>query len=151
MIEITLSNSLLKAQIDDLDYALVKKFNWMLDGGYARTSDRSKIQMHNLLVTGYEKHRKPTDHKDGNKLNNQRYNLVISTVSRNAQGCRRRGNSSKFVGVSFIAKDNSYQVQIKRLGRSHYIGRFKTELEAALAYNKSALEIYGSEARLNKI
>jgi hypothetical protein len=37
------------------------------------------------------------------------------------------------------------------MGFRYYLGLFKTEIDAALAYNKKALELYGDNAKLNII
>lgn len=39
----------------------------------------------------------------------------------------------------------------KRPGRKRVVGSIKTQEEAALAYNKAAIELYGEFANLNKV
>lgn len=53
--------------------------------------------------------------------------------------------SSIYVGVAYLR--GVWQATIKNT----YIGRYKTEKEAALAYNKKARELFGENAKLNKI
>ncbi|HEG2205539.1 TPA: hypothetical protein SCS57_002024 [Enterobacter cloacae] len=66
--------------------------------------------------------------------------------------CKRKGEyTSKYKGV-FWRKDRSkWKAIIKCNGKSHHIGLYDCEEDAALAYNKSALEYFGSHAHLNKI
>ena len=57
--------------------------------------------------------------------------------------------NSKFVGVSFDTKRNKWAATITYRYKSHYLGRYDTEEEAALAYDNKALELYGITARRN--
>ena len=56
----------------------------------------------------------------------------------------KKNTTSKYKGVS-ITKSNTYQVHINR----KYIGVFKTQEEAAKAYDKKAKELFGEKAKLN--
>lgn len=52
-----------------------------------------------------------------------------------------RKKTSKYVGVSFHEKRNKYRAKITHDGVKYFIGRFKTEREAALAVNQKCLEL----------
>jgi hypothetical protein len=62
---------------------------------------------------------------------------------------------SRYIGVSFKKNKNRWQANIKckdiNKGNTFYIGTFETEVEAALAYNEIAQEIFGWKAKLNTI
>jgi hypothetical protein len=60
---------------------------------------------------------------------------------------RKKNKTSKYKGVSLI--DGKWIAQICDKGKNMKIGEFKTELEAAKAYNQRALELKGNKARLN--
>ena len=62
----------------------------------------------------------------------------------------KKTRSSKYIGVSFSKKYNKYVAYIWNK-RQINIGHYKTEIEAAIAYNKRAIEIFGKEAKLNII
>ncbi len=57
----------------------------------------------------------------------------------------------KFIGVHFENYTQKYRAEIKCNGEKYRLGRFKTENEAAIAYNKKAIELYGTNANLNNI
>lgn len=92
------------------------------------------------------------DHKDRNGLNNQRSNLRIATYSQNASNCKgRAGSSSKYKGVSKLTTCRRWVAQIWKDKKKHYLGLFKTEKDAAIAYNKEAEKLHGEFAYINKI
>ncbi len=69
---------------------------------------------------------------------------------------KRNGCSSKYLGVCKRKKwwtahitNNAHVTNINK--RTLYIGRFKTEEEAAIAYNLKSIELYGDEAKINII
>lgn len=98
--------------------------------------------------------------KDGNTLNCQRSNLEYIEKSVNTQAtskkqCNRK-KSSKYLGVSLdydIKRllNKRWGARIKHGGKTHMIGRYLTEQEAAEAYNKKAIELFGISAKLNRI
>ncbi|MEI2428521.1 hypothetical protein V8V54_26455 [Priestia megaterium] len=57
--------------------------------------------------------------------------------------------SSRFIGVFKVKKYWVSRIVYKR--EKHKIGHFKHEVEAALAYNIKAIELFGEEAQLNFI
>jgi len=62
---------------------------------------------------------------------------------------RSRRKSSSYRGVSRCAKDGAYQARI-RIGKTvKYLGRFKTEHEAAAHYDEAAKVYHGDRAVLN--
>lgn len=144
------------ALVDDEDYEFLSQWKW-------RTSKRPRnfyairdqwdpvqkkqirIHMHRLLLNppdGFE-----TDHRDGNGLNNQRYNLRVSTHQQNCQNQSIvRNKKSKFKGVTFTK--NAYEARIFS-SKVVYLGRFQDEVEAAKAYDQAASQLFGDHARLN--
>lgn len=91
---------------------------------------------------------KEVDHWDGNGLNNRRANLRVATRVQNAKNMPKpRRNKSGFKGVSFYARDGRWQAHIKADGVNHYLGRFDTPEEAAVAYEEAAKRLHGEFAR----
>jgi hypothetical protein len=92
------------------------------------------------------------DHKDQDTLNNKRENLRPATPSQNASNKRKTWKGSlKFKGVHFDKgnKATPWRAKIWRNEKSIHIGRFKTEIEAATAYDLKALELQDDYACLN--
>lgn len=137
------------ALIDNNDFKLVSQFKWTAhrcgNTIYAATKiNRKTVEMHRLIL-GIIDPKIKTDHKDRNGLNNQRYNLRECTHAQNISNMRiRTGGTSGFRGV--YKKGDKFIAKI----RDRHIGCFKTEIEAALAYNKEAIIEFGKFANLNE-
>lgn len=95
-----------------------------------------------------------TDHVNGFKLDNRRSNLRTATTSQNVSNRRnlKRKSSSKFKGVCWTnICSNHWQAYISVNGKRIHLKRFKTEKEAAEAYNVAAKQHFGEFACLNAI
>ena len=146
-------------KVSDEDYDDLMKYKWQYDllsngkDGYARrwNPDGSNIRMHRHIL-GLTDPSIYVDHIDRDKLNNQRENLRIATFAQNSQNVpkSKENPSSKYKGVT--KRINRW---IARCGNGEggyiYIGTFATEQEAAEAYNKKVLEVYGEGCFLNII
>jgi hypothetical protein len=106
------------------------------------------LRMHNVIMSfleGYE-----IDHKDGDGLNNQRYNLRVTTHTQNMKNQRlRSNNTSGYKGVTWHKGAGKWYAQIQVDGKRTYLGLFTILEDAARAYDTAALEHYGEFARLN--
>lgn len=93
------------------------------------------------------------DHKNHNGLDNRRQNLRPATKSQNAANRKRlRANSvSSFRGVRHAKRKlrKPWTAAITCHKKQIWIGYFATEIEAAAAYDRKALELFGSYAFLN--
>ena len=147
------------ALVDDEDYERVSAFKWCahVKPGknfhlvYALRSLRMNgkkvfIFMHRFVLN----HNGPVDHRDNNGINNQKYNLRSASVGQNATN-RRQKSTRRFRGIRFVASGQTYRAEIKVNGVSHQIGNFKTEEDAATAYNFRALELVGDFTRFNTV
>lgn len=90
------------------------------------------------------------DHIDHNKLNNTDENLRFSNHGNNNHNRKKKqGGTSKYFGV--WKNGSMWTGEIRKDGERHYVGSYKTEEEAARAYNEKAKELYGEFAKLNTI
>ena len=88
------------------------------------------------------------DHADGDQLNDAIINLRETTLRQNmANRKKRAGSKSNFIGV--VAHEGMWQATVCKDYKRKYLGTFQTEVEAAIAYNAAAKELFGQFARLN--
>lgn len=59
-------------------------------------------------------------------------------------------HSSKYKGVGYKKSSGKWQVVIKKDGKSHWCGEYDSEEEAADAYDRAAIELYGGNVVLNR-
>ena len=146
-----------QALVDDEDYQHLSQYTWRWIGaGYVARQTKWKedgryrfgsIYMHREILSAPKG--LVVDHRNGNTLDNQRSNLRLCSQSENVAAGRTRA-TSRFRGVSRAdSQRNPWSARIGHDGRMKYLGSFATEEEAALAYNRAALELYGEFARLN--
>ena len=145
------------ALVDDDNFEELNKYNWCAIKGYnkyyaARISSRNSIEtrklihMHRVILGITDKLK--VDHINGDGLDNQKSNLREATSAQNSANYRPTTGKS-YKGVTF--HHNRWQVQIRINGEKTYIGVYKDEFEAALVYDKIAVETFGEFALLNKI
>lgn len=147
----------LVATIDDEDYEYLSKWKWStwMSGRkpYAgRYEGRKLILMHRVINATPDG--LLTDHIDGDSLNNRRSNLRDATAVQNVMNkAGKPGGSSRFKAVWFDRHQSGskqWRTAIRLNGRLHYLGRFATEEEAAVAYAAAAHEHFGEFANTTK-
>ena len=142
---------------------------------YAQRGKRQLPAMHRLVMGNPEG--MCVDHINGDTLDNRKENLRICTKSQNSMNKRLRSDSqSGYKGVYEVKKPNKHKYISKKTGETtfHYhmpkkrfqayiadpdtpakkkrhikLGNHATAIEAAMAYDKKAIEIQGEYARLN--
>lgn len=151
------------ALVDDDDYEFLSQYKWHLDRHphnlYAKRNSlaseglgrRMRFPMHRIIMKVTDKNI-VIDHKDGNGLNNQKSNLRICSHPQNMMNRKPNKNGvSRYKGVYYDKDAKRWRAGVALNNRTYSVGRFKTEIEAAMAYNKKALELYGEFAQINKI
>lgn len=113
-------------------------------------SSRKKVGAHRVawfLYYGYWP-KDQLDHIDMDKRNNKISNLREANHKQNQGNIRKKNNSTSiYKGVRFKSDRNKWQARCA----SKHLGYFKSEQEAALAYNKFAKEYFGDFAKLNEV
>lgn len=90
------------------------------------------------------------DHINGDGLDNRRSNLRLATNTENScNQSKQSNNTSGFKGVYWHKVVKKWQVCIRKNYHLIYIGYYNTPEEAALAYDKAALEHFGEFAKTN--
>src|ERR1044071_1696611 len=82
------------ALVDDSDFERIRQYKWYYNDGYAITYHKGKrIRMHRLIMNAPDG--VDVDHRDTNKLNNQKSNLrLCTTTQNNRNGILRKDNST---------------------------------------------------------
>ena len=91
------------------------------------------------------------DHRNRDSLDNRRDNLRIATHSQNQFNKAKTSEktSSRFIGVYLEKRSGLWVTKISHHGKSIWLGRFKSELAAARAYDTAARKYHKEFARLN--
>jgi len=147
--------------IDAEDLPKISGYKWSVssDGGdrmYVSTRiEGKKIYLHRFLLEA--PHDQWVDHRNGDPLDNRKANLRLATHQQNMFNRRKshtfkgKPTASTFKGVSWDKSRGRYKAQIKKDRVNHYLGRFKDERSAAMAYYRAAQEMFGEFAHTNLI
>lgn len=149
------------ALVDDEDYEYLNQWKWQAHESYnnfyamrsySENNKTKHVLMHRLIMktkTGYD-----VDHIDHNGLNNQKNNLRNCSRSDNLKNNTPRGRS-RYMGVRYQSERKNGKVyeyicsQITVNGKWMHLGLFKTEEDAAMAYDNAARKYFGEYANLN--
>lgn len=147
------------AIVDDEDFERVNQYRWTAvkhtykNGHikYYAYNEKNNIAMHRLIMNCTDKS-KDIDHKNHNGLDNTKSNLRICTRSQNSANSRDKNrpvNGYEYRGIQKKPNGSHWRAfitfQLKRI----YIGTYYTAEEAAEAYDRKAIELFGDFAYLN--
>lgn len=166
MKKIKLGESGKYALVDDADYEWLNQWTWFWSAGYAVRKtprpEQKQFIMHRVIMNAPKSTQIVVDHINCNGLDNRRSNLRFANRSQNrANGVSPRiKKTSLFKGVSLnkIKTLSRYKkwytyyywkAEITCNGKNYFLGRFKSETEAAKAYDKKAKELFGEFALCN--
>jgi hypothetical protein len=150
-----IANSDKLAIVDEEDFDRVSKLTWRIKVEHVFRIKRVGNFNSKSISLASEIMEKPGlkfDHIDRNGLNNSKSNLrPCSPFQNNWNASKSKtAKSSKYKGCYPTENKKGWQVQICCFGKRINVGTFKTEVEAASAYNKKALELFKEFACLNK-
>ncbi len=144
------------ALVDDEDYEYLRRWKWNLNkDNYAYRVEQYTgsygqplfTMMHREIMRQNSKNIRGlvVDHKDGDRLNNQKSNLRICNAIQNCQNKKHKPTKdSPYKGVIHLKGIDKYRASINL-----DLGTYPTAEEASATYNEMAIEIYGEYANLN--
>lgn len=144
------------AIVDDSDYEGLSKFKWhALNGKYAaRSVWDSKTKKKRILLMHREIAGFPegldVDHINLNTFDNRKVNLKAITHQHNCFNRPGLKGHSIYKGVNKVS-NGAWSARITVSDKRINLGTYKTEEDAAKAYNIAALELIGEAAMLNDV
>lgn len=135
---------------DSEDAHLIEGHSWAVTKNrnifYARNG---KQYMHRIVMNA--KRGSIIDHINGNGLDNRKSNLRLASHQMNKANSTAKNSTSSFIGVSFKKERVSkpYRAMAKDNGKVKHLGYFRTEEEAARAYDTFVRTKYGEMAICN--
>lgn len=111
------------------------------------------VKIHRLVAAAFLSdycEKKQVDHRNRIRSCNKLSNLRMATNGENKENMKKiEGTSSKYKGVHWHKASKKWCSYIKKEGKGIHLGSFDKELDAAKAYDKKALEIFGEFANTN--
>lgn len=145
---------------DKVGWDMVSKYERYVSvnsAGYAYIRcKRDDIFIHRLLLglpTRYDPITQLIgEHSDNNRLNNRLSNLRIKKKPDNPKNCKKYKNSkSNYKGVCYHKHINKWETSVQDNKKQMSYGVYKTEVDAAIAYNIVAFFLFGDMAHLNPL
>lgn len=149
------------ARVDNKDFSELSKHKWYAvwcettQSFYAsryspgRVGGAGNVQMHRVIMRA--RRGQEVDHINRNTLDNQRSNLRFCTRTQNNANKRVKRNKIDAPLYKGVFRNGSGWQAVCGPRPGRYLGTFRTQHAAALAYNYAARVHYGEFARLNEI
>jgi len=142
-----------ETMVSDEDYYNIMKYKWYVRGNRVNGTVCAKTIALPRFIMEYGGP-DMIDHIDSNSLNNQRSNLRILNVIQNNQNKSKflsKNCDSKYIGVRYHKERKKWYAGISVNGKQIYLGGFSTELEAAKARDKKAIELNSNNKTFFKL
>lgn len=151
-----------KVKVDREDLERIQERSWRITQattGRPRvvTSIRTKAGVRTVTLGKYlmnpPKNKQVYCQRFNEGLDYRKENLIVCTLSERQRLLpkRRVETSSQYRGVSFQSSSKKWRAGIEVEGKQINLGEFKSEHDAALAYNKAAKKYFGAKAYQNSI
>jgi len=149
------------AIVDAQDYDELIKYKWCANkvrkrwyavrGVWESTTKTTKIiLMHRIIMKDdFNEYYCYTDHINNDTLDNRKCNLRVCNNSENMKNCRKSHNTSGYIGVVWDKSRKKWKAQIGFHWKQVFIGRYDDIIDAALAVDAKAKELFGEYALLN--
>ncbi len=114
----------------------------------------TSLTLRRLVMDATDKNRYVI-HLNRDPLDCRRANLRVCEKALMRQRSKNMGSlsgkkyTSPYRGVCLHKATGRWIAQIKKNKKGHYLGYFNSEIDAAIAYDRAAWELYGSEAYFN--
>lgn len=144
------------ALVDDDDYSIVSKYHWSFkSSGYVEGKINGKmIKLHRFIakIHRWNVGENVIDHINRDKKDNRKSNLRICTFQQNLFNRMAQHNdaTSCYKGVS-QRENGHWRMRVYVNGKCYCDETYRTEIEAAVAYNMAATKAHGKYALLNDI
>lgn len=151
--------------VDDEDFDWLNQKKWSLNRGYAayeiskggrNNRIRHLVRMHRIILEhhGFNLEGIEIDHRNLNRLDNQKSNLRVATHNQNQWNVKKRkNNTSGYKGVlvmkNYISKPFVAYINVNN--KRIHLGYFSNIKDAALSYNNAAKSHFGDFANLNSV
>lgn len=143
--------------IDAEDVDKVREYCWYVhkngNNFYCMTSiylgngKQKALLLHRLILDSPDLF---IDHINHIGLDNRKSNLRVVTNQENQMNRKpNKNSSSKYKSVYWHKRKSKWYVQIRFNSKRIHIGYFDNEVQAALAYDAKAMELFGEYAKLN--
>lgn len=145
---------------DKIGWDIVSKYERYVSvnsAGYAYISyDQEDIFIHRLLLglpTRYDPMTQLIgEHSDTNRLNNRLSNLRVKKKPDNPKNCKKYKNSrNNYKGICYHKHIDKWETCVQHNKRQISYGVYKTEVDAAIAYNIVAFFLFKDMAHLNPL
>jgi hypothetical protein len=145
--------------VDPADYEWLSRYKWCVHKGkgppYAVKSWHRRGYRHIMIFMHRIILQPPpgmfVDHINHNTLDNRRANIRPVTCWQNM--CNRKkykkNAHSKYIGVTWLKREKVWTARINVNKKSIFLGRFSSELDAAIARDLAAKKYHGQYASLN--
>jgi hypothetical protein len=147
--------------LEQEDYYRLRKYKWVVYGSskcdeslyavrFKLVSPKkiTLVSMHREIMNANDS--RFVDHRNCDSLDNRKSNLRFATQAENMRNRKKRKNTtSQFRGVSLNKRKSRWIGAMACNKKRIWLGSFKTEIEAAKAYDEAAKKYFGEFARLN--